>query len=1205
MAADHRKTWALGEGDRIRCGDSVYIITSDPIGYGGSAVVYAARRTDTHLCYAIKECFPVGGDYLRRGGVIVPRDPEDSLSVQLLDSFRRGAAAEQRMGQLIHNASDRAICIRELLRPQAVTFQGETYHAPEGSVFAVLDRMDLKSKSFDTILEEIHDSCTPEEFSQTRGLPGIHITACLMEEILIALEQVHTARDPERPQVSGYYFGDLHGGNIRFTDSRIREGRVGTAHLIDFGSARELDENGFTEPLLGKNVFAALGIRPPEMLDHGVFRLSRQSDLFSIGCLMLRCVATPQKLLPYRALPCVGPDFMDVPDCRYIGCAPELLGLLNEILYRSTARDLAVRYQNTGEMLQQIRRLKAETAPLRNRLNLGLSTLAEGEFVGRDSDRRKLDRFLENRINPIVLWGFPGLGKTELAIDYARRKGKGSGVHFVRFRNSFRETITGPIADAFSGYSRNLPNGRPKPEERVYREVLQLLGQCPPGDILIIDHADSPTGSFADLRTEAYRDLCRLPMHLMLTTRSEPEGAGQWHEVGPLDRKHLHRLMLRHAALLPEQMDSLIDAVSSHTLALDLMARTIARSLHTVTPEALVQALRGGAPLDLPQVTTTHDRSSRQDRLQGHLQTLFDLSGIDPAQAAVLCCATLIPPEGMDAALFRSCLSDPAALTALTGTGWLTISGGNLLSIHPVVREVCRSALKPDRTRCAPFLRQLRSHCTASDQVLQAAACFAAAQYLPGPPDPADASQAAALYRRAGQYARAMEYARRALDLGRTAFPADHPGLAVLWSNLGSLCGDAGEYELEMEYHREALRIRQAALPPDHPDLAASYCCLGTACGDRGDPRGELQYQQEALRIREAALPPDHPDLADSCARVGDALCRLGDHQPGTVQQFRALRIRQAILPADHPDLASSHNNLGKSLCELGRHQEALTHFREALRIRQACFPPLHPVIAQSHNNLAVAYALLGDARRELPHRLACLKVRRELLRAEDPKLQDACRNVAKVYGKLKDPEHELEYFLQLLELQTDILPQDDPKLIPTYRQVAMICGELQLLPQELGYLEKAALAGHVGSMNELALRLIRSEDYPQALRWLKEAYARGDGSAANTLGVLCLEGKGVPKDLQKGHALLLTAASRGSRAAHRHLGRLYLGCRSGAEQFPRDPKQALLHLNRARELGASGDEALIRQAQRLLAEKGEMPPFQTSGMLMSAEDVP
>ena len=528
MASDHRKMWVLGTGDCIRCADTTYIITGEPIGYGGSAIVYPARSADNHLNYAIKECFPRDGSFHRIDGVIRPDGTDDSLSAQLLEHFCREAATEQRLGQIIHNAGSRAVCIRQILRPLSVTFRGKTFAS--GGSFALLDRMDLKSVSFYGLLDQLRGGCTPEELKQTQGLPDIYTTACLMEEILLALQQVHNARDPQHPEISGYYFGDLHGGNIHFTGSRIREGIVGSAHLIDFGSTRELDQEGFTSPLLSGEVFSAEEIRPPEMLRDGLFRLSRGSDLFSAGCLMLRCVATEEKINSLGGLFCTGPDFLSEAEGAYIGCGSELLKLVNEILDRATAHDRQDRYSSAEQMLSQIRALKLQAAPMKNQLGLGLSTLADGAFVGRDSDRRKLDRFLDSRRNPIILHGFPGLGKTELAIDYGRRKSRSAQVYFVRFAGSFQATIAGPIADAFSGYSKTLPGGRSKPEKQIVEEVLHLLGQCAPDDILIIDHVDNPSSDFSDLRTEEYRRLCALPMHLMLTTRSEPDGEGQWHE---------------------------------------------------------------------------------------------------------------------------------------------------------------------------------------------------------------------------------------------------------------------------------------------------------------------------------------------------------------------------------------------------------------------------------------------------------------------------------------------------------------------------------------------------------------------------------------------------------------------------------------------------------------------------------------------------
>lgn len=1210
MAADHRKDWILREGDRIHCADAAYIITGEPIGYGGSAIVYPARRTDTQLKYAIKECFPKNGSYHRPSGVIVPRDPGDPNSVRLLDTLSRGVRREQLIGQNIHNNGSRAICIRELLRPRAISTGGKTYREVSGSCFAVLDRLDRNTVSFDDLLTQIAASCSPEELRQTEGLPDIHTTACIMEELLTALEQVHSARDADHPDVCGYYFGDLHGGNVYFSGSSIRDGVVGHARLIDFGSAWELDETGRTRQLDEQSVFSALGIRPPEMTRGGVFRLSKASDLFSAGCLMARCVLSRAQLESYPDLLCTGPDALIPEDCGRIRCTPELLALVNRILDRATAFAEARRYQTVPEMLRDIRELKEQSAPLKNQLGLGLSTLAEGAFVGRERERRDLDAALRKCRNPIILHGFPGIGKTEMAIEYGREKSRRARVYFVRFAGSFLQTITGPIADAFSGYSKCSLGGAPKSQARICREVLALLGRCSADDILIIDHCDCASGIFAELRTEEYRLLCTLPMHLMLTTRCDPDGEGQWQQIGPLEVRHLCQLMNRYVPFPPERLEPLIEAVGRHTLMVDLMARTMRESLGALTPESLLQSLTDGSVQNLPRVSTTHDRSSRHTRLQGHLRSLFDLSCMTADEISVLCCATLLPADGMDAALFRQALIEDAparspallgrlrctdrpvrreqsALIRLTKTGWLTVAGGTLLQIHPVVRELCRADLSPDPGRCGAFLDRLWDWYTHNSfhaaRYTQTAHCLAASLTMPGLRDPFRASRAGLLYQKVGRYPEARTYAALALDISRELGAGD-ADLARFYSNLGAAWGALQDFDRQFDCLQTALSLRQKARPADRLELAASYSDLGSCCGARGQYSLELQYQQQALQIRLELLPPNHPDLADSYSRTGAAMCRSRDPEGGLALQKKALWIREQILPPDHLDLASSHINLASACHTLRRKEESLDHLLTALRIRQSQLPEDHPDLAQAHHNLGVIYDDLGKSHASLEHYLKCLQIRRRTLPGDDPRLMQACSDVAEAYGRLGDHESELTYFLQLLELQENTLPEDHPRMIQPYRSVARVCGELGRPEQRLVYLRKAARSGDTDSMKRLATALIRDGQYQEGRHWLEQAVRMQDVGAAYTLGTLCLNDRIFPRDLKKAIRLMTWAAEQQHIRANQDLGRIYLARHPQVPDYaPLDPRRALKHLYRARELGGTGDDALIREAEELL----------------------
>lgn len=1198
MAADHRKNWILGEGDRIRCADADYIISGSPIGYGGSAIVYPARRTDTRLNYVIKECFPREGDYHRVEGAIVPREPGDSGSARLLSTLIRGTRREQRIGQIIHNNGDRAVCIREQLRPRSVVTGGETFRNVGECCFTVLDQLDRNTVSFDTLLEQIAGAYAPEERRRTRGLPDIHTTACIMEEVLTALEQVHSARDPEQPQVSGYYFGDLHGGNVYFSGSCIQQGQVGRARLIDFGSAWELDGEGWTQPLRSGELFAAEDIRAPELLQNGTFRLRRSADLYSAGCLMLRCVMEQVQLESYPELLCVGEDALSPRDADRIGCSREHLPLLNEILDRATAYDEARRYQTAGQMLEQIRKLKTRTAPLKNQLGLRLSTLPEGAFQGRERDFRTLDRLLRDRRKPVVIHGFPGIGKTELAIEYGRRRSQQGRVYFVRFAGSFLQTITGPIADAFSGYSKTLPNGRPKPQMQICREVLQLLGQCGEDEVLMIDHVDCPSGVFAELRSEEYRSLCALPMHLILTTRCESDGEGSWHQVDSLEPKQLLAILERYVSYPAPRLLPLIEAVGRHTLMVDLMGRTMRESLQAVTPEQLLEAMAAGSDAQLPQVGTTHDRSSSQLQLHGHLRALFDLSGMQADERMLLRCATLIPGTGMDAQLFcqglREGLQD-TALTRLTKTGWLTVSDGGVLQIHPVVRELCRAELSPGGA-CADFLDRLWDRYGRSayraEQDTQLAECYATALELPELQEPTRVSRAGMIFRKVGLFPKSAEYAQLALELARKQLRPDSPVLAQLYENLAAAWGDLREGDRELECLRQAMAIQVRAGSVPALEKARTYSNLGSCYGSRGDYGRELELQKEALKLRRPLLPPDHPDLADSYSRVGGAMCHTGDVPGGLRLQKRALELRERCFPADHPTLADSHINIASACHRLGRSEEALDHLLEALRIREASLPELHPDLAQSHRNLGILYHRLGNWQKSMEHYRKCLQIRRQILSGDDPLLHQACTEAAAACRRLGDYENELEYTLELLELKTRRRPADHPSLIAPYRNVAQVYARLGDKAQQRQYLHQAARAGDLEAMRSLGELHIVEKRFDEGIALLSQALRQGDPGAAYDLGQLYLGSPAVPRDLKRGIRLLEQAAGGDHLKANQRLGRIFLGCDPKTrDEVEVDPQRALGYLQRARQLGAEGEEPLIEQARTLCShsEKTEI----------------
>lgn len=156
--------------------------------------------------------------------------------------------------------------------------------------------------------------------------------------------------------------------------------------------------------------------------------------------------------------------------------------------------------------------------------------------------------------------------------------------------------------------------------------------------------------------------------------------------------------------------------------------------------------------------------------------------------------------------------------------------------------------------------------------------------------------------------------------------------------------------------------------------------------------------------------------------------------------------------------------------------------------------------------------------------------------------------------------------------------------MIQPYRSVARVCGELGRPEQRLVYLRKAARSGDTDSMKRLATALIRDGQYQEGRHWLEQAVRMQDVGAAYTLGTLCLNDRIFPRDLKKAIRLMTWAAEQQHIRANQDLGRIYLARHPQVPDYaPLDPRRALKHLYRARELGGTGDDALIREAEELL----------------------
>ena len=582
-------------------------------------------------------------------------------------------------------------------------------------------------------------------------------------------------------------------------------------------------------------------------------------------------------------------------------------------------------------------------------------TTALGDaFVGREAELQSIDDQIFSR-KPLFLSGLGGMGKTELAVRFARGYSGGT-VYFAHFSTSFAKTITA----MFSGVYPRLPSDQPQPsEDEQYNTVISLLEKCGERDILVIDNMDADQTAWNELmRDPAYKKLCSMKLRLLITTRFEHDRAIP---ITRMDNDTLFEIFSKHGADLTEaEMNELIAEVNGHTMTIDLIARTLnGKGWRKVTAEKMLNDLRSNA---LPnetyrKIATDYNQSEEQTQIYQHLSTVFQVSGITPVCQNVMRYATLLPENGMFGELFGTSLKaeEQDALDSLLERGWLEMKDG-LLTIHPVVRLVCRTELTPTDENCGDFLHALWGQLNPKEydrvKFAQLAETFALAADCLEDKEANWINNSGRLRLDLAQYDAAKALYEKHLPNLENRLKDTAP-LATVYNNLGYAYGYLGDHKNALEFKLKALGIRKKVLPPDHPDLAISYGNVGTTYGDLGDHNKALEFKLKALEIQKKVLPPEHPTLAASYNNVGITYGDLGDHNKALECKLKALVIWKKVLPPDHPDLATSYNNVGITYYYMGDFSHAAEYLEKALAIREKVLPPAHPYIARTQRSLA------------------------------------------------------------------------------------------------------------------------------------------------------------------------------------------------------------------------------------------------------------
>ena len=177
----------------------------------------------------------------------------------------------------------------------------------------------------------------------------------------------------------------------------------------------------------------------------------------------------------------------------------------------------------------------------------------------------------------------------------------------------------------------------------------------------------------------------------------------------------------------------------------------------------------------------------------------------------------------------------------------------------------------------------------------------------------------------------------------------------------GMACtGEAMERFRRLRSHVVALWKEAGRLSTVRLEVAALLGIVAKALQSNGEYAEAEAMQREVLVAQREVLDPRHPDTLTTMGGLAFTLGKLGKHAEAEAMQREVLAARREVLGPRHPDTLETMGNLAVTLRKLGKHAEAEAMQRDVLALRHEALGPRHPKTLKTMGSLAVTLGELG-----------------------------------------------------------------------------------------------------------------------------------------------------------------------------------------------------------------------------------------------------
>ncbi|WP_405727020.1 FxSxx-COOH system tetratricopeptide repeat protein [Streptomyces sp. NBC_00028] len=256
------------------------------------------------------------------------------------------------------------------------------------------------------------------------------------------------------------------------------------------------------------------------------------------------------------------------------------------------------------------------------------------------------------------------------------------------------------------------------------------------------------------------------------------------------------------------------------------------------------------------------------------------------------------------------------------------------------------------------------------------------------------------------------------------------------------------------EFHR----LWDNRLGADHPDTWAWEAARAQAEAAMGEYTNARRLVQDLLERRRHVLGDDHPDTLASMNSLAEVRVYLGEYEEARRLYEDVLQRSRRVLGEDAPVTLTTLNSLAITLVALNEPEDARRLLEDVLARQRRVLGENHPDTLSTAHNLAVAFSALREPHQARLLAQDVLERRRRLLGDDHPSTLAGATALAIAVSELGEQAEARGLAEDCLHRLRRVLGEDHPETLEATRVLAVILNRLGGRLHEAAALQEEAL---------------------------------------------------------------------------------------------------------------------------------------------------